>query len=195
MWNKIPAMKFPHSIAVILFSAIFILSTGCSTESESKTENVPDGKSKESISGIEFFLIQDFSTIENTNGQIDENTIVLDEEPLIGYHDIIRYNTEEYAFTISDNGAGAIQKLEHSVRGVPFAVVADGELIYTGYFWPSYSSVSCDWMVIDPMMISADHEMKVRAGYPGLPQGMTIPDRRNDERILQILRTDGKLIL
>jgi hypothetical protein len=74
-----------------------------------------------------------------------------------------------------------------------FAIKANDTLVYTGYFWPSYSSVSCDWVVVDPNMTGIGNTMQVSLGYPGLIQGKIIQDKRNDKRIVQILREDRKL--
>jgi hypothetical protein len=52
----------------------------------------------------------------------------------------------------------------------------------------------CDWLVIDPLDYSGRHELKVKLGYPGLVEGDVIPDKRNDEKLLDVLRMDNKLI-
>ena len=75
-----------------------------------------------------------------------------------------------------------------------FAVAADEELAYTGYFWPGYSSMGCQWITTDPLFIGNRNTMTMGLGYPGLIEGTSIPDNRNDPRILEIFRADGKLI-
>ena len=54
--------------------------------------------------------------------------------------------------------------------------------------------MSCDWVVIDPIMINDKNEMVVRLGYPGPVEGISIPDKRNDPQLLEIFRQDNKLI-
>jgi len=66
-------------------------------------------------------------------------------------------------------------------------------LIYTGYFWPSYSSVSCDWVIIDPLSVYSGNKIHVILSYPGQNAGVNIPDKRNDSRIIQIFQKDHKL--
>lgn len=162
--------------------AIFsFLSFGCEKENVSS-----DGK-------VELFLLDSYSKIKNSC-QIDETTVITKANPLISYSDLISYDSRNYEFQISDKAKKAINEIEHSVYGVAFAVKANGILIYSGYFWPSLSSASCDWVVIDPIMTSINNKMKVRLGYPGLIQGQVIPDKRNDSRIIEIFEKDNKLI-
>ena len=142
---------------------------------------------------VELYLLDSYSKIENSF-QIDEATIKTQTSPLISYTDFISYDSINYTFELSDKAKNTIKNMEHSVHGVAFAVKANGTLIYSGYFWPSYSSASCDWVVIDPMMSSIDNKIIVSLGYPGLFQGQVIPDKRNDSRIIEIFEYDNKLI-
>jgi len=141
---------------------------------------------------IEFYLLDTFAKIDNSC-QIDETTVITESSPLVYYSDILSYDSADYTFELSDRAIDAIENLEHSVIGLAFAVKANNILIYTGYFWPSYSSASCDWIVMDPTMLGIGNKIQVRLGYPGLIQGQIIPDKRNDKRIINILESDNKL--
>ena len=146
-----------------------------------------------SNSKVELYLLDSYSKVENSF-QIDETTIKTQSFPLISYTDFISYDSTNYTFELSDKAKYAIANMEHSVHGVAFAVKANGTLFYSGYLWPSYSSASCDWIVIDPIMTSVGNKMTVSLGYPGLFQGQVIPDNRNDSRIIEIFKNDNKLI-
>ncbi|HET6558398.1 MAG TPA: hypothetical protein VFG54_13855 [Prolixibacteraceae bacterium] len=152
-------------------------------------KNEPSVSSNEKI---ELYLIETYSKI-GYSYQIDENSVVTKNTPLIYYSDFLSYDSTEYTFEVSDRALEAIKNLNHSVHGLPFAIMANDTLVYTGYFWPSYSSASCDWVVIDPIMASIGKRIQVRLGYPGLVQGHTIEDKRNDERIIRIFKLDNKL--
>lgn len=167
-------------IPVLLFTGIF-LQSGCEKNDPSVT-----GK-------VEWYLLESYDNIDQTEA-IALQSVQIADDPVIPYSEIISYNSREYLLKISSKAAEAIEALEHSVFGLPFAVVADDQVIYTGYFWPSYSSASCTWIVIDPLMISGKNELEIRLGYPGLLEGAVIPDERNNARILDIFRRDGKLI-
>jgi hypothetical protein len=143
---------------------------------------------------VELYLLESYETIENTYSQIKETTVQTLDNPLLTYNDFISYNAKEYTFKLTEEAKVKIKDLNHRVNGLAFAVKANNEVIYTGYFWPGYSSMSCDWVVIDPIMIHEENEMMVRLGYPGPIQGITIPDKRNDPQLLEIFRRDNKLI-
>jgi hypothetical protein len=142
---------------------------------------------------VELYLLDSYAKVGNSF-QIDETTITTKNPPLISYPDFISYDPKNYTFELSDKAKNAVWNMDHSVHGIAFTVQANGTIIYSGYFWPSYSSSSCDWIVIDPLMLGNDNALTVNLGYPGLVQGQTIPDHRNDGRIIEIFRNDNKLI-
>jgi hypothetical protein len=141
---------------------------------------------------VELYMINSCLTIDNSS-QIDENSVITDSLPLITYSEFLSYDSTECIFELSNNAIEAIGSLKHSVHGLAFAIKANDTLIYTGYFWPGYSSASCDWIVIDPLMTSISNKIQVKLGYPGLVQGQIIEDKRNDSRIIRIFKQDNKL--
>ena len=145
-----------------------------------------------SNSKVELYLISSFSKMNNTWG-IDESSVITKSNPLIEYSDFLSYNPKDYTFELTSSASETVKNLDHSVFGLAFAIKADESIIYTGYFWPSYSSASCDWIVIDPLSTLIGNKLQVRLGYPGLVQGQIIPDKRNDIRILRIFKRDNKL--
>jgi hypothetical protein len=163
----------------LTFGLLALIVNGCEKDSNSNQK-------------VELYLIDNYSKI-GTTYQINESSVIMKGSPLIYYTDILSYDSTEFIFELSDRAVGAIKNLEHSVHGLAFAIKADNKLIYTGYFWPSYSSTSCGWIVIDPLTTSIGNKMQVRLGYPGLIQGQIIPDKRNDQRIIQIFKQDNKL--
>ncbi len=175
-------MKRPI-VFITLFVALTFVFIACG-----KNENTNTGNGH-----VEIYLLDSFKTIGYTN-QIDEKTIVMKAGPLVAYSDFLSYDPDTYTFKISNTAREVIKSLEHSVHGLAFAIKANNVLIYTGYFWPGYSSASCDWVVIDPMGLSLDNKLMVELGYPGLMEGQVILDRRNDQRILDIFAGDDKLI-
>jgi hypothetical protein len=86
-----------------------------------------------------------------------------------------------------------INQLENSGHRLAFAVTANDSIVYTGYFWASFSSTPCDWVVIDPLAVSSSEILPVRLGYPGLLPEYQIPDKRNAPRIIQIFKDGNKL--
>ena len=80
------------------------------------------------------------------------------------------------------------------MQGIAFAVTVNDEIIYTGYFWPSFSSQSCGWVVIDPLSIGFGNSMRVNLGYPSQEFATGVTDNRNASQILDVFRRDHKLI-
>jgi hypothetical protein len=143
--------------------------------------------------GIHIYLLSDHESLDPL-WEIDESTIVPEESPVIRYEDILSYDPKSYVFKISSSAQESLKGKESSIHSRPFVLVANKEYIYTGYFWAAYSSAICPWLTIDPIHAQYTGELKTELGYPGLMEGMSIPDRRNDGRILSILRHDQKLI-
>jgi hypothetical protein len=151
-------------------------------------------KERDRVTGsVEIHLLDAYETVGDTP-EIDLASAVVAGKPLLEYQDLKVYNAKNYFFRITDDAREAVQEMDQSVSGIPFGVTADDELVYTGYFVPSYSSASVQWIVIDPLFIGTDNRMYVQLGYPGQFEGSVIPDQRNDPRILDIFRRDGKLV-
>ena len=142
---------------------------------------------------VEIYLIDQYEKIGNTF-QIKESGITLKSTPLVEFEDILSYTSNTYTFKFSDRGSTAIQNLQHSVSGIAFAIVANDEIIYSAYFWPIYSSMSCDWITTNPSSLDQNNELRIQLGYPGQIEGQSIPDKRNDKRIIKVFRETGKLV-
>lgn len=142
---------------------------------------------------VEIYLLSSFETIDNSC-QIDEASIMIKSQPLLQYSDLLSYNSNDYIFSLSNNAKETIAALDFPTNGVPFVVTVDREIIYTAYFWPAYSSASCQWIVADPFSIDFNDGLKIQLGYPGHMDGIEIPDKRNDPRILAVFRKDGNLV-
>lgn len=143
---------------------------------------------------LEFYLMSEFQRQTNSY-KIINGTIELSDSIIIRYDDILSYNPDTYTFTITKNLANKLNDFKNNhIHGTPFAVTVDRQIIYTGYFWASFSSSMVDWITIDPLNYSGKNQLRVQLGYPGLVEGDFIPDNRNDVRILEVLRRDSKLI-
>jgi hypothetical protein len=141
---------------------------------------------------VALFLLNTYETSVGSC-QIIDSTAITKEIPLIAYSDFISYNPDNYLFRITEKTKGILDTIEFPVTGTAFAIKANNQTIYTGYFWPVYSSVGCNWITIDPIMIDFRNGLKVELGYPGQIEGQEISDKRNDKRILDIFKRDGKL--
>jgi len=167
----------------IIISLLILLLTGCEKYLSPRQQGY----------GLEFYLIKDFQRI-GTSAKIINSNVNLSDSVIIYYDEILSYNSDTYTFTVTESCANKLNDFKNNhIHGKPFAVTVDKELIYTGYFWCGFSSSMVDWVTIDPLNYSGKNQLPVSLGYPGLFQGDYIPDNRNDYRILDILRRDGKL--
>jgi len=143
--------------------------------------------------GLEFYVIKDFQRVGSTS-KIINSSVTLSDSVIIYYDEIVSYNSNKYTFTLTESSGKRLNDFKNNhIHGTPFAVVIDEKIIYTGYFWCGFSSAMVDWVTIDPLNYSGKNQLTVSLGYPGLIIGDYIPDNRNDERIMDILRRDGKL--
>jgi len=168
-------MIFRTSISAICFGLILLLAS-C----EKYDRNIEGD--------INIYLLDDYTTAENSM-KILSDGIVLAEEPIASYSEIIEYNSEEYSFKMSMD---AITRIGNEF-GSAFAVTLEDEVIYTGYFWSDVSSAVVDWIVMDMTLYEFSISMTVQLGYPWLFDEWSIPDRRNDNRLLSVFARDGKL--
>jgi hypothetical protein len=110
---------------------------------------------------------------------------------IVDYKDIIKYDSTEHIFILSDIAKERIGNVQYPVTPTPFAVALDGNVIYIANFIPGYSSVSCETCItIEPY--SADNQFMVNLGYPGSDY-FSGSDPRNDSRLINRFRIDNKL--
>jgi hypothetical protein len=142
---------------------------------------------------IAIYQLKSFKT-EDKSYKIDESSIVLEENPLVAYKDIVSYSKTGHIFTLTEEGKKAIQILEQSGIRKAFAIKAKNTVVYTGYFWSKIMSSTCDWTIMDVIDLPLKKTLSVELGYPNdLYKGL-VPDRRSDNRIFDILKADNKLV-
>ncbi len=175
-------MKSLSKTAIAIISSLFFLSVFLSCN---KATTEPKGDAA-------IYLLESFDTLD-ASFRIDEAGVVTKPEPFIEYSDLLYYDKKNHTFKLSKSAADLLGKSQFGVYGEGFALKANDEILYTGYFWPAFSSVSCDWIVIDPIIIS-DRKMKVNIGYPNSSFATGVEDKRNNKTLLDIFKRDGKLI-
>jgi hypothetical protein len=172
-----------HSLSpvlLILLATLWLLPFSCDSE-------------EEVIGGVNVHLIKSFERTRVDSCGIVASSVKYRKHPFIAYEDLQSYDIRSHQFGLGPAALDSLKNRSWPVTGTPFAVVANGELIYTAYFWPSYSSMSCQWVTADPFMAVPTGNLKVNLGYPGQWEDADIPDHRNDERITDIFARDGKL--
>lgn len=142
---------------------------------------------------VQIYLLKSFNEKTGTQ-QIDEASVELEEEAFLNYSELLSYNSNTCTFKIPENKRDLFAINGKTIHFKAFAVVANNKVVYTGYFWPEYSSQICNWVVISPIRAEVTGDLEVRLGYPAQFVDEEISDKRNDDRILNIFRRDNKLI-
>ena len=148
-------------------------------------------KDNGSHEGVELYLIESFSLQKDGHFKIDESSVKTKSAPLISYTDFLSYSPATHTFELSEKAIKKLEDMKSELYQVPFAIKVNDTLIYTGYFWTSFSSLSCDWLTTDSWRVLGADSLHMELGYPGAWDG--VPDRRNDERIIETFRRDHKL--
>ena len=162
-------------IFFLLTIAIFCLSC--------KKDNVKGGDT------VEVYLLKS-SQLVTDKCEIDALVSVLQDTAIIKNQDILEYSQSNYQFTLTDL---AIQKVKTFRDFTAFAVTIDKQVIYYGFFKPSFSSSSCNHSITMDLDWSSGNKINLKLGYPGQLQGVTIDDERNNAKLVATLKNQGKL--
>jgi hypothetical protein len=162
---------------LFFFLTIAILCLSC------KKDDVKGGDS------VEVYLL---GTAQRVTGkcQIDPLLSVLEDTPVIRNQDIVEYSQNEYQFKLTNT---AIQKVKAFNDFTAFAVTVDKQVIYYGFFKPGFSSSSCDHSITMDVDWVSSEKITLRLGYPAPLPGVTIDDQRNNSKLIEALRNQGKL--
>jgi hypothetical protein len=105
--------------------------------------------------------------------------------------DILSYTRTTHEIQLTESGYQKINQLSFPTNGIPFVVCIDDEPVYLGAFWPLYSSLSYDGVVIiAPVM--KNRIIQIALGYPG-EFDFTGDDPRSNPRLMEVLESAGKL--
>lgn len=124
--------------------------------------------------------------------RIDLDQVELESSPILSSADIVSYLKDTHEMTLTEEAAQRIEHVETTTLGRPFVVCVGRERIYSGAFWPMWSSASYDGIVIEVPLMNKQ-TIQLRRGYPSA-QHFRGPDPRSDPRVLRTLRQSGKTI-
>ena len=111
-----------------------------------------------------FLLAEDLSLDQVAAVGLDE--LELQDEPILPVDDVVAYSKQTHEIEVTTAAYERINRLPVPVTGTPFVVCAGGEPIYAGAFWPLYSSLSFDGVVI-PVPLVEEGRVQITLGYPG----------------------------
>ncbi|MFV0535847.1 MAG: hypothetical protein ACK5M3_00575, partial [Dysgonomonas sp.] len=83
-----------------------------------------------------------------------------------------------------------INKLPSTLRrGKQFALLINEEIIYTGYFWNPYSSISCDWICA----LSYDNTIRIMRRLPDHTKPNNMIHAENKAALINCLKETNRL--
>jgi hypothetical protein len=173
-------MPWMKKYLFLIFTLILSLLAGCTTATLTPVRE----------EGFAIYLL-----VENISPQIPANLdlVELSSQPILSSEDILSYTAATHEIEMTTEGYRAISALSVPVTGLSFVVCVNHQPIYAGSFWPAYSSISFDGIVIDPILATEEHPViAIQLGYPGTDFYSAL-DPRSDLRILQALDGAGKL--
>jgi hypothetical protein len=141
---------------------------------------------------VEIYLLKSFTRSVDTSyypAVTVINNPVIDSLPLISNNEIRWYKESDARFQLTANINDRVKNLGPDKS---FAVTVNRQIIYCGNIHPTYmSSVRYGIATIDPILTANELEMHylLFAASASIQQ----LDKRNDPRLLQALRTTGRL--
>ena len=175
-----PNLRLINGAAAIVVVLAILLLSMLAVQADRKREEAKKG----SISfGIH--LVRNMTGPQAAEIPLDR--LVVDSTPILSDEDIRLYRWADHELDLQDADAFLDRLPDVPVQGLPFVVMVNGERIYLGAFWTSYSSWSTDLPVIDVIM----NPLAIKPGYPW--DQTRDPDPRQDPRIRSVLKVLGKL--
>lgn len=172
---------------VLIWSLVFIILSIFGLRLLTNDENIKSykdiDKNTKSKNRFEIYLVK--NPVTQAAVEIGMKNVELQDTPIITDKDIKLYNWFNHSLEINEEVYDRIPQVHTS--GVPFVVVADGERIYLGAFWSSFSSLSTRLPVID----TVQKPFSISLGYP--QDNKEGCDPRSDKRIYKALNEIGKL--
>ncbi len=121
---------------------------------------------------------------------VNIDTIALEDTPILRYNDLVSYDTTNHKITLRISH-DSLKIGDAGVYGRMFVVTIDKNPIYVGFKWPVISSVSCSWVYIEEPYAELDNlndnEIVISCS------SNVLADPRLDKRIVDRLKTDGKI--
>ena len=151
--------------------------------------------------GVAIYLVTTPIDLVADPTALDKISPMLEKEPIINYNQIKTYSPNSYTFTFKSEVVERLKGVseELPLEGRPFALVADGSVVYYGLFFNPISSYGSGYPFITLYSDSLNNnqvadqikmQVAFRKPYPG---GPARPDLRNDPRLLDRLKQDNKI--
>ncbi len=94
----------------------------------------------------------EIDTINNQiifGGEFEVSNKYLNRKPFIEMNEIISLDTLNGEIMFSEKGSSKLNNLKTNMKGVQFVICLNKKIIFTGYFWTTYSSYIGSWNCIE----------------------------------------------
>lgn len=146
---------------------------------------------------VEIYLLDSLmsDTEQYRKGIIDHSSLPFIADSEILYYQIDQsYSNHDPAYSVvfNDLARDKLSKLDIPVCcGRHFAIAVNKTPVLDGYFWNSYSSYSCDFLIAE---VSSLNKLEIRNGYPKERSFGDLPDPRRDRTLLQAFHETKRLL-
>ncbi len=162
-----------------LASFFAFLLIGCSTRPARATANVAFYLPAQPMSGQEMLA----ATLSSLDLQAD---------PIIAADEIISYSPASHDLLVTSSAMERLAKLKVPVNGLGFVICVDRKPRVPGAFWPLYSSLSFDGLVVQLPVPENSARLHLYSGYPDVDSSLP-QDPRNDPLLPKAFQDAGKL--
>ena len=173
------------AIIALVILGLILLTNGQNTEMDKSGEVIDTNQSIETDNRFAIYLVKDLDP--KAAAETDINDLQLQEIPIITDKDIKAYRFSDHSFELNNEEVFRSMNDLVPVTGIPFVVVADGERIYIGAFWTTFSSYATFLPHIDVIL----RPFSIKLDY--VKGAKNIDDPRSDKRIYNVLNETGKL--
>lgn len=168
----------------IIAALICLITVSC--EKNNNDNKVEIGKGFEIYLTVEPYahnLYQDY-------GNIDFDTVLLSDKPILRYNDLKTYDTIVHKLTLNISH-DSLKIGAAGVYGQMFVVTIDKDPVYCGFKWPVISSVPCNWVYIEEPYQELDglNDNELIISF----SSEQYTDPRLDKRITDRLKADKKI--
>jgi hypothetical protein len=171
----------------IVFCSLFLLA-GCSSADQIRPA-IPTDQ-------LAFYLIESYHEAINLKS-ITIDSIREFGNRIIGYNDIINYDTSNFVLELTPSGKVSFDSLylARFARHFPLAVVSNGQILFGAYISHSAVSSIANWYSLKPYyeVYYPNNFVIFSPPPPPFINFATEPDCRIDSRMLQVLKDGNKL--
>jgi hypothetical protein len=164
---------------VLIFSLLAAALVACALQPAAAQAGVAIYLPREQLSGREMLAA-------------DLGSLPLQAQAFIPADEILSYSASSHDLALRRAAIDRLAKLSVPVQGLGFVICDGSRPLVAGAFWTLISSLSFEGLTINVPFGALDTTVHLYSGYP-MMDGAASDDPRDDPRLLEAFRRDGKL--